>query len=932
MFISLRIKIIFFISLLTAITAAGILYFTYRDVGRAMFEAEETLAQNVLRLVELNIKGGYDKLLSDKMEMIVGARKQIRSVAGVCLSVLEGNAELIEKGVLSRQEAQKRSLNWLKSVRFAKANVFVFDRNSLVIAHPDITMEGTSVTALRDMKGRLIAKEIRENQLRDSGDFAVFSWKTSPEESDSQKLGYFVSFPTWNWTVVVAMDMSAIETQSRQKKEKIIKVLENTFARIELAQTGFAFLFNGQEEILIPPRRRASGEANLIINARTGNFLLEDLMQAARSENNSMHYTETSAAGTQLIQAYVRYFKALDWYMVVAVPNEEIHAPANTLVARQSFIIGMIFLGSLIAAYFLLSRISRPLNLLAAYAKELPSHNFTDPYQEATSFDDIPVKVRDEVSRLSESFVFMEAELKKNIQEVLAAEVKYRAILESIEEGFFETDFEGKWMYYNESICKITGYSRYDLKNKNIREYITSKTLRKMNRIFNRVSRSGEYGELRDGELIRKDGAHRIIEMSIYPIRESSGQPAGFRGFIRDVSERLNAERENNRLEAQLVQAQKMEAMGTLAGGVAHDFSNILSAIFGYTELSLLDAPEGTDMNRQLNEILRASGRAKELVSQILAFSHHSQEELKPMEIQLTIKEVLKLLRASLPATIEIRQHLDSDGKLAEADSTQIHQLIMNLCTNAAAAMDADGGVIEVSFTSVDIKEPVTTQFLDLAPGSYLKLTVSDTGNGMTPEVMEKIFDPYFTTKEKGKGTGLGLAVVHGILKRHRAAITVEATPAKGSTFHVYFPRIKQAATPAEAGAAEPLPGGHECVLIVDDEEDLVNVETRLLSRLGYEVVSQNNSIEVLELFQAQPDRFDVVITDMTMPKMTGDKLAKEILKIRPDLPIILCTGYSEHLSEEQAKKIGIKEYCLKPVRMRDLARTMRKVLDQNQC
>jgi CheY-like chemotaxis protein len=246
--------------------------------------------------------------------------------------------------------------------------------------------------------------------------------------------------------------------------------------------------------------------------------------------------------------------------------------------------------------------------------------------------------------------------------------------------------------------------------------------------------------------------------------------------------------------------------------------------------------------------------------------------------------------------------------------------------------MDADGGVIEVSFTSVDIKEPVTTQFLDLAPGSYLKLTVSDTGNGMTPEVMEKIFDPYFTTKEKGKGTGLGLAVVHGILKRHRAAITVEATPAKGSTFHVYFPRIKQAATPAKAGAAEPLPGGHECVLIVDDEEDLVTVETRLLSRLGYEVVSQNNSIEVLELFQAQPDRFDVVITDMTMPKMTGDKLAKEILKIRPDLPIILCTGYSEHLSEEQAKKIGIKEYCLKPVRMRDLARTMRKVLDQNQC
>jgi len=256
----------------------------------------------------------------------------------------------------------------------------------------------------------------------------------------------------------------------------------------------------------------------------------------------------------------------------------------------------------------------------------------------------------------------------------------------------------------------------------------------------------------------------------------------------------------------------------------------------------------------------------------------------------------------------------------------------MNLCTNAAGAMSADGGVLEVSLTSVDIKMPVTTRFLDLDRGSYLKLAVSDTGHGMKPEVLEKIFDPYFTTKEKGKGTGLGLAVVHGILNRHRAAITVEATPGKGSTFHVYFPRIKQAVTPAETGAAEPLPCGNECVLIIDDEEDLVNVQTQMLAHLGYEVVSQTSSIEVLELFQSQPDRFDLVITDMTMPKMTGDKLSQEILKIRPDLPIILCTGYSEHISEEQAKKIGIKEYCLKPVGMRDLARTMRKVLDQNPC
>ena len=502
-------------------------------------------------------------------------------------------------------------------------------------------------------------------------------------------------------------------------------------------------------------------------------------------------------------------------------------------------------------------------------------------------------------------------------KELLSQNRHLEMFLESTTQGILEL-FSGKIVYANSAAASLCGLPEEmlltlyppDLFDDAVRSQVESLI----------KTKNDEPVEIGNKSSITLNNRQVIITK--LPVNEDA---ATIILLITDVTDR-------KRMEHELRQSQKMEAVGTLAGGIAHDFNNILSAIFGYTELALLDVPECTDMNCQLNEVLKASGRAKELVSQILAFSHHSREELKPMEIQLTIKEVLKLLRASLPATIEIRQHFDSDGKLAEADSTQIHQLIMNLCTNAAAAMDADGGVIEVSFTSVDIKEPVTTQFLDLAPGSYLKLTVSDTGNGMTPEVLEKIFDPYFTTKEKGKGTGLGLAVVHGILKRHRAAITVEATPAKGSTFHVYFPRIKQAAMPAETGAAEPLPGGHECVLIVDDEEDLVNVETQLLSHLGYEVVSQTSSIEVLELFQAQPDRFDVVITDMTMPKMTGDKLAKEILKIRPDLPIILCTGYSEHLSEEQAKKIGIKEYCLKPVRMRDLARTMRKVLDQNQC
>jgi CheY-like chemotaxis protein len=253
----------------------------------------------------------------------------------------------------------------------------------------------------------------------------------------------------------------------------------------------------------------------------------------------------------------------------------------------------------------------------------------------------------------------------------------------------------------------------------------------------------------------------------------------------------------------------------------------------------------------------------------------------------------------------------------------------MNLCTNSAAAMSDDGGLLEVHLTNVNVDSRMTPMYLDVEPGAYLKLSVSDTGHGMTPAVLEKIFDPYFTTKEKGKGTGLGLAVVHGIVKRHRGDITVDTTPGKGTAFHVYLPRIAKETANEKTHAVESLPKGHECILFVDDEEDLVEIGSQMLSHLGYEVVTQSNSLEVLDLFRTQPERFDLVITDMTMPNLTGDKLAKELLKVRPDIPIILCTGFSECITEEKAKEIGICEFSLKPFVMRDLAVTTRKVLDR---
>jgi nitrogen-specific signal transduction histidine kinase len=388
----------------------------------------------------------------------------------------------------------------------------------------------------------------------------------------------------------------------------------------------------------------------------------------------------------------------------------------------------------------------------------------------------------------------------------------------------------------------------------------------------------------------------------------------------RDVTEEV-------KLETKLRQAQKMEAIGTLAGGIAHDFNNILSLIMGYTELAMHNVSEGSRVRDNMDKVFKASERARDLVKQILAFSRHTEQEQKPVQIHLIAKESLKLLRPSFPTTIEIRQNITSTGTVM-ADPTQIHQVIMNLCTNAYHAMSDKGGILEVSLTDVELDSDYTAKHLDTHPGPYLKLTVSDTGHGMKKKVLNRIFDPYYTTKEKTGGTGMGLAVVHGIVKSHGGVITVYSEPGKGSTFNVFLPRTESAEGVVEPEEIIPLPIGKERILFVDDEPFIVDIGKGMLEHLGYTVVTRTSPIEALEAFKAMPDKFDLVITDMTMPKMTGDELAKELMKIRSDIPIILCTGFSELINEEKAKAMGIRAFVMKPVVQRELANAVRKALD----
>jgi len=384
----------------------------------------------------------------------------------------------------------------------------------------------------------------------------------------------------------------------------------------------------------------------------------------------------------------------------------------------------------------------------------------------------------------------------------------------------------------------------------------------------------------------------------------------------------------NNKLETQLQQSQKMESIGTLAGGIAHDFNNILFPIVGHSEMLLEDIPEDSPFRDGLNQIYSGAMRASELVKQILTFSRQESGELKLMKMQPIIKEALKLIRSTIPTTIEIKQNIQADCGEIKADPTQIHQIVMNLATNAYHAMEETGGELKVSLKQMELG---TRDLInpDMIPGQYACLSVVDTGIGMNKELTQKIFNPFFTTKAVGKGTGMGLSVVHGIVAGMGGAVRVYSEPGKGTQFYVYFPVEKNSFVKHSVQTHEAIQGGIERILLVDDEDAIIIMEKLMLERLGYQVTSRTSSIEALEAFRDRPDKFNLVITDMAMPNMSGDKLSAELTKIRPDIPVLLCTGFSETMSEEKAASLGIKGFLLKPIVMKDLAQKIREVLDR---
>lgn len=533
-------------------------------------------------------------------------------------------------------------------------------------------------------------------------------------------------------------------------------------------------------------------------------------------------------------------------------------------------------------------------------------------------------------------------------QATLEEDIRLQArMLEQMTEGVFLFENSGNTVIYNNAGGeRLFGYAKGELEGMRLSALIApdASPVQTADRISSVLLQSGRWqGEM---QACKKQGetfwcaaqasafTHPVygevwmmVLQDITLLKEMQQDIERHRNQLQASYEKLSKETaERKEMESKLRQAHKMEAIGTLAGGVAHDFNNILSAILGYAELAAREVPTSNPASPHIEQVLRAGNRAKDLVQHILAFSRKSAFKRLPVKIDVLVWEALELLRASIPATIKIQSRIDDLSASVLADPTGVHQILINLCTNAAQAMETLGGVLEVSLSRVIVDEH--SMLADAEAGTYVKLCVKDTGAGIDQDVIDRIFDPYFTTKETGKGSGMGLTVVHGIVKSLDGVITVASSSGSGSEFNVYLPIVDEPVFAARESKRD-LPTGDERILVVDDEESLVELARIRLVHLGYDVTTRTSSREALALFRDQPQAYDIVISDQTMPDMTGEVLARELKAIREDVPVIICSGYSARLHADEAKRLSIDAFITKPVDFSVLAETLREVLDR---
>ena len=957
----------------------------------------------------------------------VAIRNHLKAIAEKNLEISRQYFQLVEQGVISKQEAEARLRRILLSQAVGSSGyIYCLNSQGIAAVHPNPGVENTDNTRFAFVRRQM---ELKQGYIE-------YDWQNPGEPSSRPKALYMVYFQPLDWIISVSSYREEFSTllSPDDFREAVLS--------LRFGKSGYAYALNRHGEIIIHPLLR---EVNLQKQTELPKNFASDML-AKGSGAVEYDWKNPDEDGFRHKLAVYDSIPELGWVVVSSAYWREVMQPVRIARIIGYGAIALLMLVGVLVSYLLSGRITRPmlamidqldhnarqggpaplpvdagivefgrlgrefnefLAILEAQNTELMSEraryrslfeaspdavfllrgldivdcnpaarqifgenvetinglsilDLSPPDQpdgDGSSLaserffresNGMPLRTfewvhralngglfhaevrlmpfgRDHDGSLSVAYVRDITERKQVEEEREANEKRLRAILEANPDPVALYDMDGVVSYFNPAFSRLFGWSLGELRGKRWEHFVSEENRYEHRALIEMTAAGKEFHGL-ETRRYNKAGDPIDVEINGADYLDSNGNPQGSIITYRDITQARQQAREEAVLRAKLQQGEKMEALGTLAGGIAHDFNNILSAIIGYSELLQMNLPPDHENRKTIEKVLQAGMRARDLVQQILTFSRKTEPELQPVQIDVIVEEALQLLRASLPSNIEIQREIESKA-LIMGSPTQIHQVVMNLGGNAGYSMREDGGVLKVELRDVEVAPPTGAPLLDLQPGAYVNLTISDTGSGMPPEVLERIFDPFFTTKEQGEGTGMGLSVVHGIVTGLGGIIHTHSEPGRGTGFNIYLPRSQAGRQirdeEMDVGSYE----GAETILVVDDEEPIVRVTREMLTRLGYRVEVETDSQKALALFRQQPRRFDLVMTDMTMPGMTGDKLAAQLLDIRPDLPIIIATGFSTWMSNHKARELGVRVLIQKPFVMNELAGAIRQAL-----